>query len=298
MPHLQMHLELLDLAPEAVEDACFALGALSVTLGDAADSPILEPAPGATPLWPQVRLAALFDADADPDALTRELRRALGRPALAPAFEQLADRVWEREWLKDFRPMRFGRRLWICPGGMPLPADALAADEPPVVVELDPGLAFGTGTHATTALCLAWLDGAPPAGLRVFDVGCGSGILAIAALKLGARNAVAMDIDPQALIATRENAARNGVDARLAVRAAEDAWDAGFDVVLANILAEPLIELAPRLAAATRPAGALALSGLLAAQAPAVASAFAPWFDMDLARERDGWALLAGRRRD
>jgi len=182
VPFLQIHLTLEGIDPEAAEQACFDTGALSVTLADAADTPILEPLPGATPLWPEVKLSALYDADTDPEALTAALREALAAPALAPRYEELADRPWEREWLKDFRPMRFGRRLWIVPGGQALPPEARDA----VVVELDPGLAFGTGTHATTALCLEWLDGALSPGARVFDVGCGSGILAIAALALGA----------------------------------------------------------------------------------------------------------------
>jgi ribosomal protein L11 methyltransferase len=294
VPFLQVHLDLGALDPEAAEQACFDTGALSVTLADAADTPILEPAPGATPLWPSVALSALYDVDTDREALTAALREALAAPALEPRYEELADRPWEREWLKDFRPMRFGQRLWICPGGQTPPPEAADA----VVILLDPGLAFGTGTHATTALCLEWLDGRDLQGARVYDVGCGSGILAIAALALGAGSAVAMDIDPQALLATRENAERNRVEARLQVRPADAPWDAGFDVVLANILAEPLIELAPRLAAATRAGGHVVLSGLLAAQAESVASAFAPWFDMDPPRERDGWAGLTGRRRN
>jgi ribosomal protein L11 methyltransferase len=293
MPFLQVHLVLDGLDPEAAEQACFDAGALSVTLADAADTPILEPAPGATPLWPSVALAALYDFRTDRAALAAALRAALDAPALQPRYEELADRPWEREWLKDFRPMRFGRRLWVCPGGQAPPAEAADAQ----VIWLDPGLAFGTGTHATTALCLEWLDAQELRDARVFDVGCGSGILAVAALSLGAGHAVAMDIDPQALLATRENAERNGVADRLDVRPAEAPWEAGFDVVLANILAEPLIELAPRLAAATRPGGGIVLSGLLTSQAPDVASAFAPWFDMESPRERDGWAALAGRRR-
>jgi ribosomal protein L11 methyltransferase len=293
MPFLQLHLVLDGLDPEAAEQACFDTGALSVTLADAADSPILEPAPGATPLWPSVALAALYEPDVDPESLTAALRAALDAPTLAPRYERLADRPWEREWLKDFRPMRFGRRLWVCPGGQVPPPEAADA----VVVLLDPGLAFGTGTHATTALCLEWLDSADLAGRRVYDVGCGSGILAIAALALGAAHADAMDVDPQALLATRENAVRNGVVARLDVRPADAPWDEGHDVVLANILAEPLVAMAQRLARAVRPGGAIVLSGLLTAQAADVTGAFAPWFDMEPPRERDGWAGLVGRRK-
>lgn len=295
MPFLQMHLSLGDLDPQRVEQACFATGALSVTLCDAGDAPILEPAPGATPLWPSVALSVLYAADSDRAALAAALAAALGHPAPALQFEELADRVWEREWLKDFRPMRFGRRLWICPGGQAPPAEA---GLPPVIAWLDPGLAFGTGTHASTALCLEWLDSAALAGARVLDVGCGSGILAVAALRLGAASAVALDIDPQALTATRENGARNEVADRLVVQSAAAPWGVGYDVVLANILADPLIELAPRFAEVTRAGGALVLAGLLAPQADAVAGACAAWFDMERPRIRDGWAGLAGRRRN
>lgn len=297
MPFLQVHLSLAGIDVESAEQACFDTGAFSVTLADAADTPILEPAPGATPLWPSVALAALYDAATDREALAAALRELLDAPALQPRFEDVADRAWEREWLKDFKPLRFGERLWVCPGGQTPPPEARDA----VLLWLDPGLAFGTGTHATTALCLEWLDSAPLAGARVLDVGCGSGILAIAALLLGSEGAVGVDIDPQALLATRENAERNGVAPRLAVRPADAPWGAdaaeGYAVVLANILAEPLIALAPRLAAATLPGGTVVLSGLLTEQAGAVTAAFAPWFDMELPRERAGWAALVGRRR-
>jgi ribosomal protein L11 methyltransferase len=296
VPFLQVHLTLDGLDPDTVEAACFAAGALSVTLADAGDTPILEPKPGATPLWPRVALAALYEATTPAAALAATLREALGAPGLELRFETLADRAWEREWLKDFRPMRFGRRLWVCPGGMPPPAAAAAA-EPPVIVWLDPGLAFGTGTHATTALCLEWLDGAPLAGASVLDVGTGSGILAIAALALGAASVRAVDIDPQALTATRDNAARNGIGAALSVAPADAPWGAGYGVVLANILAEPLVALAAAIGAALAPGGSVVLSGLLAEQAAAVTAAYAPWFDMQLPRQRDGWTLLVGRRR-
>jgi ribosomal protein L11 methyltransferase len=296
VPFLQVHLTLDGLDPDTVEAACFAAGALAVTLADAGDAPILEPKPGATPLWPSVALAALYDAATPPESLAAALRRALGQPGLELRFETVADRVWEREWLKDFRPMRFGRRLWICPGGLAPPAEATAADAP-VIVWLDPGLAFGTGTHPTTALCLEWLDAAPLAGERLLDVGTGSGILAIAALALGAAHVHAQDIDPQALIATRDNAARNAIGAALEVAPADAPWGGNYGIVLANILAEPLVALAPAIATATRTGGAVALSGLLLEQAGAVAAAYAPWFDMEVPRQRDGWALLVGRRR-
>jgi ribosomal protein L11 methyltransferase len=294
MPFLQLTIDIGKRDPQPVEDALFAGGAVSVTLLDAADDPVLEPAPGQTPLWPTVMVSALFDADADPQQIVANLRAACGPDVPAPSFEHIADKAWEREWLKDFRPMRFGRRLWVCPGG-------LAAGDPQAVrIELDPGLAFGTGTHATTAMCLDWLDGLSANtldGAEVIDYGCGSGILAVAALKLGAAKVVAMDIDQQALLATGQNAERNGVLDRIQVTDDPDASGCTANVLLANILAGPLVELAPRFARLVRPGGWLALSGLLVDQADTVAAAYAPWFDIRLTAERDGWGLLSGRRR-
>ncbi|MGB5131423.1 MAG: 50S ribosomal protein L11 methyltransferase [Steroidobacteraceae bacterium] len=290
MPFHQLVIELGAADPGPAERACFRLGALSVSLADAGDHPLLEPAPGEMPLWPQTRLLALYPVDADPGVMAATLMAVLALPAGAIRHERVEDRIWEREWLKDFRPMRFGRRLWVCPGGQA----AGASDA--IVLELDPGLAFGTGTHATTAMCLAWLDGHPPTGLRVLDYGCGSGILALAALKLGARTACAFDIDPQALVATRDNAERNGLSGQLEICSIEDAPRGTFDLVLANILAGPLRQLAPGLARHC-PAGTLLLSGLLEGQATEVADAYAPWFDIETAARRDGWIALAGHRR-
>jgi ribosomal protein L11 methyltransferase len=291
MPFHQLVIELgrEDLA--RAEDACTRLGAIAISLADAGDEPLLEPAPGATPIWHEVRLRALFPETPEPGLLAATLEAVLGLPAAAIRIEHLADRAWEREWLKDFRPMRFGRRLWVCPAGQ-RPAGTAA-----VVLELDPGLAFGTGTHATTALCLEWLDARSLAGLTALDYGCGSGILALAALKLGAAAACAFDIDPQALLATRENALKNDLSGQIAVLSEADSIAGPFDLVLANILAQPLIELAPRLAAHSRPGGALILSGLLELHGVEVAQAYRPWFDIETVAERDGWILLAGRRR-
>ena len=290
MPFHQLVIDLGPANPGPAETACFALGAFSVSLADAADDPVLEPAPGETPLWPEIRMRALYPADADPHIVAASLMAVLALPAAAIRIEVVEDRVWEREWLKDFRPMRFGKRLWVCPGGQPPGApDA-------IMLELDPGLAFGTGTHATTAMCLEWLDGYPLSGLRVLDFGCGSGILALAALKLGAAFACAVDIDSQALIATRYNARHNGLLAQLEIREARDPAPGPFDLVLANILAGPLRQLAPDLARLC-PAGTLLLAGLLDAQAAEVADAYSPWFDIETAARRDGWIALIGHRR-
>jgi ribosomal protein L11 methyltransferase len=312
MPFLQLSLDIGARNPEPYEETLFDLGALSVTLLDAADDPVLEPAPGAMPLWPTIIVRAVFAADIDVNSIRAALGSAPGLDPLLVAqqtqFEPVADRAWEREWLKDFKPMRFGRRLWVCPGGQRPEPGSIGADMDTVLLELDPGLAFGTGTHATTALCLEWLDsGAIPGkgdasswltGADVIDYGCGSGILAIAALRLGARHAVAMDIDPQALLATRENAERNAVQRQLHVTSDRQVEMTQADVLVANILAGPLVELAPLLAKRTRSGGRIALSGLLVEQADAVTAAYQPWFDIRLTGARDGWGLLTGYRRE
>lgn len=286
-------MDLDDLDPDRVEQALESLGASAVTYTDAGDSPVLEPAPGETPLWAATRVTALFDDSLDEAALTGALRSALGLDEL-PSWqvETLADRAWEREWLRDFRAMRFGRRLWVCPTGS-------VVDQPDaVVLDMDPGLAFGTGTHATTALCLEWLDSARLEGRSVLDYGCGSGILAIAALLLGAAQATGTDIDAQALTATRANAARNDVAERITVLEPGELRSGRFDVVLANILAGPLAGLAPRLAGLTRGGGDIVLSGILASQADEIRAAYEPWFDIAPTVAREDWIMISGRRRE
>ena len=290
MPFLQITLDIGGSNPAPYEDTLVELGAVSVTLEDAADDPVLEPAPGETPLWPTVRLQALFDGDADASAIAGTISRLFPRVP-TPRLERVEDRAWEREWLRDFRPMRFGRRLWVCPGGQ------AAGDADAVRVELDPGLAFGTGTHPTTAMCLEWLDGRDLRGRALVDYGCGSGILAIAALKLGAASARAVDLDPQAMTATRQNAERNGIGSALAVTGEPALPGASADVLVANILAGPLVDLAPRFSAAMRAGGEIALSGVLLEQVDAVTAAYRPWFDIALTATREGWGLIGGRRR-
>lgn len=273
---------------------CFEeAGAVSVTFEDAAGQPLFEPKPGETPVWDATRVIALFEADADLDAVhARMLRHAGGALLTNWREEVLADQAWERAWLEHFRPMRFGRRLWIIPSGFPEPDEADAAP-----VHLDPGLAFGTGTHATTALCLEWLDGCELSGKTVLDYGCGSGILAVAALTLGAREAFGVDIDPQALTATCGNAEKNAVAERLSVHAPQELpATLQADVLLANILANPLIELAPRLAGRVRPGGRIVLSGLLREQARSVAEAYRAYFEMEPPAFREEWVRLVGRR--
>ena len=276
---------------ERISEYLQEAGALSVTSMDAGDEPLLEPAPGETPLWSRVRVTALFAEDVDTDHLQAALADAFQSIAGETTIESLEDRDWSETWREGFPAMRFGTRLWIVPSGEACP------DPDAVVVHLDPGLAFGTGTHATTALCLEWLDAHAPEGQTVIDYGCGSGILAVAACRLGAARVHAVDIDPQALQSTLENAGRNGIDTGLTVSSPEELVDLQADLVIANILANPLIELADRIAGHLRPGGQLVMTGILAEQGEEVMSAYRPVIDFSEPLERDGWVLLAGRKR-
>jgi len=277
--------------PDCIEEVLLRHGAQAVTLTDAGDDPVLEPAPGATPLWRDTRITALFAADADFAGLRADLGQTLAIDQLPDNHvESLHDRVWEREWLRDFKPMRFGERLWV------LPEDTVAGTDDAIAVRLDPGLAFGTGTHATTALCLEWLEGSDIEGKTVLDVGCGSGILGIAALKLGAKSVMAMDIDPQALTATRRNALANDVSERLETSAHLDPGGTTYDLVVANILARILIDQAGVVCACIRPGGELALSGILVGQVADVMAAYHPQVEFAPPVCRDDWARLSGMR--
>lgn len=292
MPWLQVRLAITPEQAATYEDALLEVGAVSVTFMDAEDQPIFEPDLGTTPLWSHTHLLALFEADTDEAALVAHLELLTGGALPEHQIERIEDQDWERSWMDNFQPMRFGRRLWIVPSWHEAP-------EPDAVnLLLDPGLAFGTGTHPTTALCLEWLDGQELDGCEVLDFGCGSGILAIAALLLGARQAVGSDIDPQALEASRDNATRNGIDpARFPVYLPADLPAKPAEVVVANILAGPLVSLAPQITSLVAPGGRLALSGILAEQAEEVRAAYADAFDLDPTAEKDGWVRISGVRR-
>jgi len=275
---------------ERVGEQLEAAGALAVTLQDAAAELLVEPEPGAAPLWQQVQVVALFDADCDSAAIIRGLH---AQPALAGVpvqVGQLADCDWSGTWRDSFRPTRFGQRLWVCP------VDAPAPDGAGVVLRLDPGNAFGTGTHATTAMCLEWLDAHPPLRGAVIDYGCGSGILAIAAVLLGAAQAYAVDIDPQALQATRANARLNGVEAALDIRLPADLPPQPLDLVMANILANPLQRLAGELVARLRPGGSIIMTGIIAGQEGAVMAAYADCIDFAPPLRRAEWIFLSGTK--
>ncbi len=277
--------------PPFAEEILLAHGALSVSFRDAADDPLLEPLPGQTPLWKQTRTVGLFPQKQALAALLADLRELLPD---GPSVRCLQKRIGDRDWIaasrRKMRPVRFGKNLWVCPSHRKV----LAKNA--VVVKLDPGLAFGTGAHPTTALCLEWLSQQDLRGKTVLDYGCGSGILAIAALKLGAARAVGVDLDPQALTATLNNARANKVARRLSVHLPQDFKAAAHDLVVANILANPLIALAPRLTRCLKPGGAIALAGLLKNQSAEIRRRYLPRIALKTVSSRDNWALLAGVR--
>ncbi len=279
---------------ESLSDRFFELGALSVSFQDEGDQPLFEPKPGEIPIWRNTRVIALFEKDIDLSRVRSAILDSLDAGSLSDwREEEIQDRAWERAWLDHFKPMRFGRRLWIVPTGFDLPKQ-----EDAVCVNLDPGLAFGTGTHPTTALCLQWLDGQALQGKTVIDFGCGSGILAIAAVLLGVEKAVAADIDPQALAATTDNARKNGVEERVDCCLPRRMPKVKADLLLANILATPLIELAGQLADYVRPDGTLVLSGILREQANDVMRAYEAYFAMEEPVFLEDWVRLSGVRRN
>ncbi len=303
MPYLQITLPCTEAHQPRYERALEDVGVLAVTLQDAHldaadEQAIFEPGVGEVPLWHEMQLTALFDADTDALVLLAALETI--DPELdwtRLRFEKIEDQNWERAWLDQFHPMRFGKRTWIVPWNHDLPAEANNPDA--AVVRLDPGLAFGSGTHATTALCLQWLDELASRGelqgRDVLDYGCGSGILALAALRLGAARAVGVDNDPQALTATADNVQRNGlaIDTYLP----QDEPVATYPIVVANILASALDLLADKLAARVAPAGRIAMSGILSGQEDELLQRYGAWFDALLVTRQDDWVRIDGVRR-
>ena len=289
---IQIKLRTTNQSADTIAELLEQLGALAVSYTDAEDSPILEPKPGERRLWPNTEVTGLLEQGTDPKPILAVLKQLLGDhiPMVATTLE---DKNWIRAWMDQFKPLKFGQHLWICPSW-------LSVDEKDsVVVMLDPGLAFGTGTHPTTSLCLSYLDSLDLKDKDVLDYGCGSGILAIAALKLGAKSATGVDIDEQALIASKENAKRNGVEDKLQlVMGTDKKLDLPqFPVTVANILAGPLAELEPIIASLTQSGGKLALSGILTDQADSVIEAYSKDFVMNKVKDLDGWALLTGTKK-
>jgi len=268
-------------------------GALAITLQDDADDPVLEPGPGTTPLWPTVHVRGLFEADTGRQQITDALQLVPGvnRPQLI-RWREVGDQDWERTWMERFQPMKFGQHLWIVPSGMQIPFEQHNTE-----IRLDPGLAFGTGTHPTTALCLEWLDGQDVAGQRVVDYGCGSGILGIAAALKGAEWVICVDNDPQALEATLANAMRNKVADIIDFQTPDEFREAEADIVLANILSGPLIELSPVLLGSLKPGGWIVLSGVLDEQADSVLKAYSHDCIEVKLEAREAWIRLVARKR-
>jgi len=293
MPWIQLRLNADEETAEKYSDWLMASGAQAVTFIDEKDTPIYEPLPGDEVLyWSNTVVMGLYDASHDMDKVISYLQGIHpDKKAMPFKLEQLEDKDWEREWMDNFHPMKFGSRLWICPSWREVP-------EPEAVnVMLDPGLAFGTGTHPTTALCLTWLDGLDLVGKTVVDFGCGSGILSLAALKLGAEKVIGIDIDPQALLASRENSKRNGVEDRLELYLPKDQPSLKADIVVANILAGPLRELAPTIMEFVGDRGLLALSGVLEEQAQTLQSIYGQWCEMDAVKVQEEWVRLSGTRK-
>ena len=268
---------------EEISDVLFCLGAVSVTYQDAKDDPILEPLPGEQKMWPTTVVIGLFEKGTNTDPVVSYLQHTYG-DNLPIAAHDLEDRDWVRAWMENFKPIPCGQKLWICPSWCEVP------DPNAVTVMLDPGLAFGTGTHPTTFLCLGFLDGLDLQGKNIVDYGCGSGILAIAALKLGASQAYGVDIDPQALIASHDNAERNNVADRLTLSDGSNKEIPACPIVVANILAGPLAELEPNIASLCQSGGRLALSGILEEQAQKD-------FNIDGTKSLEGWVLITATRK-
>ncbi len=291
MAWLQLIIPTNETEADQLSDALMDQGAVSVTLQDMQDQPMLEPAIGTTPMWSQTRAVGLFDANVDLAKIISQIEQQLRKKIPDWKGEQLEDKDWVRAWMDNFKPMQFGEKLWVVPSTFKPPQPDAAN------ILLDPGLAFGTGTHPTTSMCLEWLDANPPVDKEVIDFGCGSGILAIGAILLGAKHAEAIDLDPQALIATIDNAEKNHVSHNIKTYLPKDFPNQPAPLLLANILASPLIELAPYFADLTLANGKIVLSGILAEQADDVLAAYQTNFDIQIWKQQGDWICLAGTRK-
>ncbi|CUB02473.1 50S ribosomal protein L11 methyltransferase [Marinomonas fungiae] len=294
MPWLQIRVHTTPDHVPAFEDAMLKCGALVVTFEDVHDDPVYEPDLNTTPLWKHTRVTGLFEADADLELIRSVIEHKaehLNESSIDLKIEILEDKDWIREWMDSYHPIQFGKRLWVCPSWREVP-DANAVN-----LILDPGLAFGTGTHPTTALCLEWLDSVDCQDKSIIDYGCGSGILGIAGLLLGANNMVGIDIDPQAVQATQANAERNHIAPdRYEVKLPPYEGDLQADIVVANILAGPLAELADTISKLVKQGGLLALSGILESQAHSVVEAYKPWFKIESIVEKEEWVRIVAKK--
>lgn len=294
MPWLQLKIQTEKPHVEEISNWLSENGALSVTYQDAADQPLFEPPPGETPLWLLVTITGLYDMDIDSDHVTSMLEQQFKTKISSCKSELLEDKDWVRSWMDDFKPMDFGNDLWIIPSHHDAPSDSATN------IVLDPGLAFGTGTHPTTAMCLRWLAANPPSDKTVIDYGCGSGILAIAAAKLGAISVLAIDNDPQALTATDDNAQRNKIERIITTQHSDKDIEQRCDLIIANILAGPLTSLVSRfsdiLTTDVTKETQIILSGLLVTQSDELIESYKPYFKLELSATDGDWGLLTGKR--
>ena len=294
MPWLQLTLEATHSNSEHLSDLLSQAGAAAVTMQDAKDDPIYEPPVGSTPLWDQLLLTGLFEADIDMNGVLSFIKTQYGEIP-GHSINPLEDKDWTRVWMDDFKPMQFGQRVWICPSWHTPP------DPDAINIMLDPGMAFGTGTHPTTALCLNWLDENYEQPVDVIDYGCGSGILGIAANLLGSEQVYAVDLDPQALIATQANAEKNHVADKINTFSVPEFKkqysQLQCPLLLANILAGPLVELSEMLASHVLPGGRIILSGILAEQADKISTAYQPWFHIDEIKQKEDWIRIVGTKK-
>ena len=289
----QLKIQLHSEDASSFEQILFDSDAISISYLDAEDQPVFQEKPGSTPLWDNTFLLCLFNTKTDLGSLLNKLRcntKVLNNKSLN--IELIEDQDWERSWMKDFEPIQFGEKLWICPSWLSPP-------EPNAVnIKLDPGLAFGTGNHATTSLCLRWLDQADVRGSEVIDYGCGSGVLSIASALLGAVKVHSVDNDPQAISATIDNSRRNKVPGDvLTTYLPEAVPPVHADILIANILERPLIDLSEKFAELVKKGGYITLSGLLEEQIPSLLSCYDRWFDMEAPQVEQGWVLLCGTRK-
>ncbi len=291
MPWIQIKVDTTEKKASKINNILSGFGASSVTYMDTVDNPVYEPLPGETKLWNKTTVIGLFEADADIAPITEFLNKTYGKK-ITVRVEQLEDKDWVREWMNNFHPIQCGSKLWICPSWCEVP------DTNAVNVMLDPGLAFGTGTHPTTFMCLNWLDSLDLKDKEIVDFGCGSGILAVSALKLGAKSAIGIDIDPQAVESSAQNAERNGVKDRLSLYLpSEQPQEIKADVLVANILAGPLRELAPTLKDMVKPNGKFAISGIIQSQCEELVKIYSEWFELDEPVFKEEWVRISGIRK-
>src|SRR5574344_220494 len=291
MPWIQIKLGTTDKKAKKISNMLSGLGAVSVTYMDSVDTPVYEPLPGETKLWTNTTVIGLFDAEVETQPILDFFYSHFGN-TLTYKMEQLEDKVWVREGMDQFHPLKCGTKLWICPSWCPVP------DSEAVNVMLDPGLAFGTGTHPTTSMCLSWLDSIDLKDKSVIDFGCGSGILAVSALKLGAKHVIGIDIDPQAIEASIANAERNNVSDNLTLYLPkEQPKELSSDVLVANILAGPLRELAPQIASMVKPNGLFAISGIIESQSEELKNIYSQWFDIDDICFKEEWCRISGKKK-